>query len=71
RVTMNYTPPFREIGTVVALLAGEDPRQQLQEDMLRLKNVLEVGEVVRSAGTVEGSTLRQHPAQPAKEPGSS
>jgi len=68
RVTMNYTPPFREIGTAVALLAGEDPRQQLQEDMLRLKNVLEIGEVVRSDGTVEGATLRQHPGQPSERP---
>lgn len=68
RVTMNYTPPFGEIGAVVALLAGEDPKQQLQEDMLRLKSVLELGEVVRSAGTVEGATLRQHPGQPPDTP---
>ncbi|MDQ4044822.1 MAG: SRPBCC family protein [Chloroflexota bacterium] len=65
-VTMNYTPPLHEIGTAVALLAGEDPRQQLQEDMLRLKNVLEVGEVVKSAGSVHGATLRQHAGQPPK-----
>jgi uncharacterized membrane protein len=64
-VTIDYTPPLGAIGTGVALLAGEDPRQQLQEDMLRLKQVLEIGEVVVSAGTVNGATLRQHPAQPA------
>jgi uncharacterized membrane protein len=67
RITLDYTPPLGEVGTAVALLAGEDPRQQLQEDMLRLKNVLEVGEVVRSEGTVDGATLRQHPAQPPKQ----
>lgn len=71
RITMDYTPPLREFGTAVALLAGKDPRQQLQEDMLRLKNVLEVGEVVKSAGTVHGAILRQHPAQPPEQPVSS
>jgi uncharacterized membrane protein len=64
-VTIDYTPPLGPIGAGVALLAGEDPRQQLQEDLLRLKQVLEVGEVVLSEGTIQGATLRQHPAQPA------
>jgi uncharacterized membrane protein len=64
-VTIDYTPPLGPIGAGVALLSGEDPRQQLQEDLLHLKQVLEVGEVVLSEGTIEGATLRQHPAQPA------
>lgn len=68
RVTMNYTPPFWAAGTAVAMLAGEDPRQTLQEDLLRLKQVLEIGEVLLSAGTVHGATLHQHPAQPPEEP---
>lgn len=68
RVTMNYTPPLGVAGTAVALLTGEDPRQTLQEDLLRLKQVLEIGEVIQSAGTVHGATLHQHPAQPPEEP---
>lgn len=65
-VTIDYTPPLGYVGAGVALLAGEDPRQQIQEDLLRLKQVMEVGEVVVSHGTIDGATLHQHPAQPAE-----
>ena len=52
-----------------AKLFGEEPGQQINDDIRRLKQVLETGEVVRSHGSPEGmgrSILRQRPAQPSE-----
>ena len=47
---------------------GEDPHQQLDDDLRRFKQVLETGEVVRSDGAPGGKRARrefpQHPAHP-------
>jgi uncharacterized membrane protein len=67
-VEMHYDPPAGTVGIVVAKIAGEEPTQQVKDDLRRLKQVLETGDVVRSEGTPEGShagrLLRQRPAQP-------
>ena len=69
RVELSYDPPGGAIGKVVAKLFGEEPQQQVTDDLRRLKQVLETGEVVLSEGSPEGTrTLRQvtqRPAQPA------
>ena len=69
RVELSYDPPGGAIGKVVAKLFGEEPQQQVTDDLRRLKQVLETGEVVRSEGSPEGTrSLRlvsQRPAQPA------
>jgi uncharacterized membrane protein len=68
RVELSYDPPGGALGKVVAKLFGEEPQQQVTDDLRRLKQVLETGEVVRSEGSPEGTrTLRQvtqRPAQP-------
>ena len=64
RVAIDYTPPAGVLGAAVAVLFGEEPRQQLQEDLLRFKQVMETGEVVLSEGAIHGARLKQHPAQP-------
>jgi uncharacterized membrane protein len=68
RVELSYDPPGGALGKVVAKLFGEEPQQQVTDDLRRLKQVLETGEVVRSEGSPEGTrTLRlvtQPPAQP-------
>ena len=50
---------------------GEDPHQQLDDDLRRLKQVLETGEVVRSDGAPGGKRARkefpQRPAQPLSD----
>jgi len=50
----------------VAKLSGEEPGQQIYDDLRNLKQVMEVGEVVVSDGTVwDNGYLTQRPAQPA------
>jgi uncharacterized membrane protein len=43
RVTMEYKPPGGMVGAVVANFFGEDPAQQLYEDLWRLKQEIERG----------------------------
>ncbi len=40
-VTMNYTPIAGTLGHVVAMLFGADPKSELDEDLFRMKAVLE------------------------------
>ena len=46
-------------------LFGDEPAQQMQDDLRRFKQVVETGEVVRSNGSPQGTdTVAQRPAQP-------
>jgi uncharacterized membrane protein len=67
-VLMTYDIPGGELGKAVAKYFGEEPHQQLDDDLRRLKQVLETGEVVRSDGAPWGKRARQEfpqrPAQP-------
>lgn len=67
-VDMEYTVPGRALGAAVAKMVGEHPDQQIRDDLRRLKQVMETGEVVRSEGSPEGPRasrqIRQRPAQP-------
>ncbi len=45
RVILRYDPPAGRLGATVARLFGEEPSQQVSEDLRRLKQVLEAGEV--------------------------
>jgi len=44
RVTLKYDPPAGKIGSLVAKLFGEEPSQQIEEDLQRFKQVMETGE---------------------------
>ena len=44
-VLMQYNPPAGKLGGLVAWLAGQSPASQLREDLRRLKQLLETGEV--------------------------
>ena len=46
RVVLRYDPPAGRLGAAVARLFGEDPSQQVAEDLRRLKQVVEAGELV-------------------------
>ncbi len=66
RVDMEYYPPAGPVGAAIAMLFNEAPEQQIYDDLRRLKQVLETGEVVRSDGSPEGAgQIKQRPAQPA------
>ena len=66
RVNLQYYPPGGVIGKTVAQLFGEEPEQQLDDDLRRFKQMMEVGEVVVSDATLFGTGyMDQRPAQPA------
>ena len=68
RVHLSYTVPGGRAGKAVARLLGEEPHQQVEDDLRRFKQVIETGQVVRSDGSPEGHSasrqLLQRPAQP-------
>jgi len=70
RVELTYQPPAGAVGNTAARLLGEEPRQQVTDDLRRFKQVLETGEVVRSDGSPDGHRagrlLAQRPAQPER-----
>ena len=64
-VELDYNPPGGSAGALVAKLLGEDPEGQMQTDLRRFKQVIELGEVVVSDGTLLGEGYsEQRPAQP-------
>lgn len=64
-VWLKYQLPAGQLGAIVAKLFGEDPPQQLDDDLRRLKQILETGEIVRSDGAPGGTrAMAQRPAQP-------
>jgi uncharacterized membrane protein len=67
-VRMTYEVPAGKIGELVARYFGEDPHQQLDDDLRRFKQVMEVGEVVRSDGAPYGKKARQEFPQHAAQP---
>jgi uncharacterized membrane protein len=64
RVEVEYNPPAGAIGAAVARLFGEAPEEQIKGDLRRLKQVLEIGEVVHSDSSIHAG---MHPAQPAAD----
>ncbi|MCG5445966.1 SRPBCC family protein [Micromonospora sp. NIE79] len=70
-VVLSYDIPGGAVGKAVAKYFGEEPHQQLDDDLRRLKQVLETGQVVRSDGAPWGKRARkefpQRPAQPLSD----
>jgi len=68
KVNIEYNPVGGVLGAAVAKLFGEEPSQQLDDDLRRFKQVLEVGEVVVSDATLLGTGyMAQRPGQPASQ----
>jgi uncharacterized membrane protein len=63
RVQLEYHPPAGALGRGIAWIFGEEPEQQIHEDLHRAKQLLETGEVPLS----DGPGLWR-PAQPAADP---
>jgi uncharacterized membrane protein len=62
KVQLRYVPPGGRLGAAVARLFGEEPEQQIHDDLRLLKQVLETGEAIRSDHTVNGGG----PARPMR-----
>jgi uncharacterized membrane protein len=54
KVEMRYSAPGGALGATIATLFGEEPGQQIQDDMRRFKQVMETGEVVTTKGQPTG-----------------
>ena len=54
RVRLNYHPPAGPAGLAVAKLFGEEPDQQVREDLRRFKAVMEAGEAPTNDGQPSG-----------------
>jgi uncharacterized membrane protein len=75
-VELSYTPPAGALGAVVAKVFGEEPGQQVADDVRRFKQIVETGEVVRSDGSPLGSRTQNqvhqrdaHPPAAREVPG--
>ncbi len=54
RVQLQYNPPAGKLGSVIAKLFGEEPDQQIKEDLARFKELMEVGEIPTTDGQPSG-----------------
>jgi uncharacterized membrane protein len=52
RVAMNYNPPAGKLGATLAQLFGAEPAQLIKQDLRRLKQIMEAGEIA----TIDGQT---------------
>ncbi len=58
KVSLKYDPPGGVIGATIAKLFGEAPDQQIQEDLRRLKQVMEAGEIPTTEGQSSGRAAK-------------
>ncbi len=68
RVVLHYDIPGGRLGRVVARLFGEEPAQQVRDDLRRFKQVIETGDIVRSDSLPEGTSVRKQFLQRAAQP---
>lgn len=59
-IHMSYTPPVGVFGNVLASLMGDDPRELMNDDLMRFKSLLENGRTTIRHQTVELSQLNPH-----------
>jgi uncharacterized membrane protein len=50
KVEINYEPPAGGFGAAIAKLLGEEPEQQVREDLRHFKNLMEAGEIPTTKG---------------------
>lgn len=54
KVVMEYSPPAGLVGATVAKLLGEEPEQQIGDDLRRFKMLMEAGEIATTEGQPTG-----------------
>lgn len=52
---IEYNPPGGAIGAAGAKLFGEEPEQQIGDDLRRFKQLMEAGEIATNEGKPVGS----------------
>jgi len=58
RVDLRYVAPAGRLGSWVAKLFGEEPDQQIREDLRKFKRFMETGEVPTTQGQSKGTCTR-------------
>jgi len=56
RVSLTYAPPGGKFAAVIAKLFGEEPSQQVHDDLRCLKQIMEAGEVPTTEGQPRGES---------------
>jgi uncharacterized membrane protein len=54
KVAINYEPPGGTLGATIAKIFGEEPEQQIEDDLRRFKQVMEAGETASTEGQPSG-----------------
>lgn len=54
RVELNYRPPAGRLGATIAKFLGEEPELQVDDDLRRLKQLMETGEIITTEGQPAG-----------------
>lgn len=67
KVTMSYEPPGGGIGAAVAKFFGEEPAQQVAEDLRRFKRMMEAGEVATTEGQSSGREAQNSKASDQRQ----
>jgi uncharacterized membrane protein len=58
-VFMDYVPPAGRVGHWIATLFGEAPRRQMRDDLRNFKRLMEIGEIITTAGQPRGTCTGQ------------
>jgi uncharacterized membrane protein len=54
RIEVEYRPPAGSLGATISKFLGADPKQQLHDNLHRLKQLMETGEVITTEGQPAG-----------------
>jgi uncharacterized membrane protein len=57
-VHLQYNPPGGKLGAAVAKMFGEEPNQTIREDLRRLKQLMEAGEIPTTEGQPSGRVTK-------------
>jgi uncharacterized membrane protein len=61
QVTLKYDPPAGQAGALIAKIFGEEPSQQIEDDLRRFKQMMEAAAIPTSAGQPSGpASIRKH-----------
>lgn len=59
KVVLSYDPPAGRVGSLIAKLFGEEPDQQVREDLRHFKEIMEAGEVPTTRGQTSGRSKKE------------
>jgi uncharacterized membrane protein len=58
RISIMYRPPAGKVGKAIGKLLGRDAEEDIGEDLLSVKSLLEAGEIPRTAGQPRGGSAK-------------